>query len=542
MKDSKTGKPLFNAESWKKADNLLKEILLGYYSDPPGVAMYTKKLRPDGSIEQNKYGMDKIECCRGTNRVEAFHKNLNVSFGSWPVGVAMASVLLSERRHRHNHRTSERRRDDFPKIGHYDTWKVDALQSLVLMNHDIILYPNWVNATDFKATPESFNNVPLHSEELDTALRDKCDQLLQDMQRKIDEVQKREIQRQRQSSGRSKLVAKPRKAQFKLTMDQLELCETMGTQLPFLPFSTPEEKTLFNKCAAALKHKDDHDMGVWWCSKVDGEKIFPKLPVHIRLYRKKWQKNRRVFDCVNKAKTKSDLLGALNEALQPNAVEPGAAAESANSSGSNLAAAASQNLAGNLAAAASHNIAGSEHLAGSNLAPSASQNIARLENSSNLAAAAASQIQRPPVLRPSGIDQPNQKALRNDDVQVIAGTKVGGYDAEPEVPKKRVRGEDKRKASGVVRRRGCSRCQQFDGTHSYECGGRCSAERCDYFDESGARRCYYCAHMKSKNESDYDPYTCPATRSTRDDCPHFHHVRQKGVKRKSGRKRKNSSK
>ena len=161
MKDSKTGKPLFNVEAWKKADNLLKEILLGYYSDPPGVPMYTKELKPDGSIAKNKYGMDKIECCQGTNCVEAFHKNLEVSFGGWPVGVAMASVLLSERRHRHNHRTSERRRDDFPRTGHCNTWKIDLLQSLVLMNHGIIIYPNWVNASNFKDTPESLTSTLL---------------------------------------------------------------------------------------------------------------------------------------------------------------------------------------------------------------------------------------------------------------------------------------------------------------------------------------------------------------------------------------------
>ena len=42
MVDSKTGKPLFNAQAWTKANGVLKEIKLGYYSDPPGVCMYTK--------------------------------------------------------------------------------------------------------------------------------------------------------------------------------------------------------------------------------------------------------------------------------------------------------------------------------------------------------------------------------------------------------------------------------------------------------------------------------------------------------------------
>ena len=229
-------------------------------------------------------------------------------------------------------------------------------------------------------------------------------------------------------------------------------------------------------------HKDDHEMAIWWCSKVDGEKVFPKLPVHITLYRKKWQKNRRVVDCVNRAKKSSDLLLALNKALRPATTsEPGAAAESASSSPS------------------------------SNIATTTtSQNASRSANSagSNQAAASYQTQQRPPVLRPSSIDQPNQQALCDGEGEVIGGTKMGGHDDEPEVPRKRVRGEDKAKADGVTRQRACIRCQQFDGVHKYACGGQGSAKRCDYFDETGTRRCYYCEHMRSENKSDHDPYKC----------------------------------
>ena len=140
--DSKTNKPLFNAAAWAKANNILTEIRLGYYSDPPGISMYTKKLKPNGSVKKNKYGMEMIECICGTNRTEAYHKNLAVTFGSWHTGVEMSDCLLSERRHRHNHRASERRRSGFPKIGHYDTWLIDQLQILVLKNHGHVLYPN----------------------------------------------------------------------------------------------------------------------------------------------------------------------------------------------------------------------------------------------------------------------------------------------------------------------------------------------------------------------------------------------------------------
>ena len=110
---------------------------------------------------------------------------------------------------------------------------------------------------------------------------------------------------------------------------------------------------------------------------------------------------------------------------------------------------------------------------------------------------------------------------------------MGGHDDEPEVPRKRVRGEDKAKADGVTRQRACIRCQQFDGVHKYACGGQGSAKRCDYFDETDTRRCYYCEDMRSKNKSDYDPYKCPATRATRDECPYFYQVPKKGVKRKN---------
>ena len=73
-------KPLFNAKAWGKAKGVLREILKGYYSDPPGVSMYNKKKQKDGSVKKNKYGMDMIECIRGTNRTEAYHKNLIITF------------------------------------------------------------------------------------------------------------------------------------------------------------------------------------------------------------------------------------------------------------------------------------------------------------------------------------------------------------------------------------------------------------------------------------------------------------------------------
>ncbi|EJK59339.1 hypothetical protein THAOC_20455 [Thalassiosira oceanica] len=91
----------------------------------------------------------------------------------------------------------------------------------------------------------------------------------------------------------------------------------MGTKLPLLPFTTVEEKKLFTDFASQNKHRDDRWLALEWCNSVDGVNIFPKLPVHIRVYRKKWEKNRRVANCVRSAKDKSITLRELNEAIQP---------------------------------------------------------------------------------------------------------------------------------------------------------------------------------------------------------------------------------
>ena len=213
MIDSKTKSPLFNAAAWKKADNVLKEIRGGFYSDPPGIALYTKRLRANGTVMRNKYHMEMLECLRGTNRTEAYHKNLITTFGSWCTGVEMSDCLLAERRHRHNHKCSEKRRWGFPKIGHFDTWKIDQLQNLTLDNHGLQIFPNWSNASDYKTTDESYDTIALHSGELHDSLETRYKNI----------------------------------PNFRLTRDQHYICKSMGTKLPFLPFVGDEEFKQFSK-------------------------------------------------------------------------------------------------------------------------------------------------------------------------------------------------------------------------------------------------------------------------------------------------------
>lgn len=277
--DPKSGLPLFNAAAWKKANNILKEILLGHFSDPPGYSFYKTKLNKKGEPMVNKYGFEKLSCNRGTPDVENTHKQMVTTFGTWHCGIEMSDCLLRERRHRHNHRCSENRRSGFPRIGHYDTWMIDQYQLLVQANHGIILYPHWVNASDYKNTPETFGTIALHDEEL-----------------------------------ANKLAALEVGPDVKLTHDMKYLCTVMGTKLPFLPVHTVEERRLYRRLILEGIN-DEKQQALKWVESVNGIDIFPKLPVHLRNYRERFEQNGRARQAFQDARTSRDTLVSLNAAL-----------------------------------------------------------------------------------------------------------------------------------------------------------------------------------------------------------------------------------
>jgi hypothetical protein len=282
---SKSGKPLFGKYAWEKANNILREILKGYWSDPPGFSFYTARLGVDGQPKTNQYGLQLLDCNRGTNDVENDHKQYVTTFGTWHTGIQMSDCLLAERRHRHNQRMSERYRSGFPRLGHYDSWKVDLLQILVQKNHGRLLYPYWVNASDFRDTPESFNTVALHSSDLDDALK----------AIRVDE----EIRR-------------------KFSPDLKHLCLSMGIPVPFLPCHGIEEAKLFSKLMLQLPGRFDAEkMSIEWCKYVDGVTIFPKLPVYLRSYREAWEQNRRVRDAVKNMTSRIEMLEEINKKEAP---------------------------------------------------------------------------------------------------------------------------------------------------------------------------------------------------------------------------------
>jgi hypothetical protein len=103
--DTKTKQPLFNKAACSKANNILTEILQSFYSDPPDITFYKFKLDKKGDVRKDKRGLELIECSRGANSVESYHKHVISKFGSLNIGPEFATKILAERRHRHNHKS-----------------------------------------------------------------------------------------------------------------------------------------------------------------------------------------------------------------------------------------------------------------------------------------------------------------------------------------------------------------------------------------------------------------------------------------------------
>ena len=113
-----------------------------------------------------------------------------------------------ERNHRHNHRMPLIKRVNFPNIGHYDTWIIDALQILYKQKCNTLLFQDWSNALDYIDTPESFGTISLHDDGLQ--------HLLDSTSINYNNI--------------------------RLAKDQKYIVKAMGTTLPFLPMHTILEK------------------------------------------------------------------------------------------------------------------------------------------------------------------------------------------------------------------------------------------------------------------------------------------------------------
>jgi hypothetical protein len=281
--DSKTKQPLFNDKAWSKANNVLLEIAKGYYSDPPFFNFYRYKIDRCGNIKRDEHGIPLILCSRGTNMVENLHKSYSTTF-RFACGFELGNCMLAERRHRHNINQAERRLALYPRVGHFDPWLVDELQNLVESIHGKVLYPTWINASDFRGTDESFVTVAIHDKELHDALAMRAAEL--DLNT------------------------------IHLSADKAFLCQQMGITLPFLPVHGPDEYRLFSKLLLTTEGKfNEYDIALTWTKYVDGKTVFPKIPAQLRSYFKHWERNQRVQSAARKMRNEIDTLAKIRSKL-----------------------------------------------------------------------------------------------------------------------------------------------------------------------------------------------------------------------------------
>lgn len=90
LQDATTNQPLFNDNSWQQAKNILENIRRGYYSDPPGISLYTAWGKDNNNLPIYR-------CARGTNNVEGgVHQNIIKCFGSYNASPQFAVNLLRD--------------------------------------------------------------------------------------------------------------------------------------------------------------------------------------------------------------------------------------------------------------------------------------------------------------------------------------------------------------------------------------------------------------------------------------------------------------
>eukprot|EP00327_Prymnesium_parvum_P004827 CAMPEP_0182849642 /NCGR_PEP_ID=MMETSP0006_2-20121128/29670_1 /TAXON_ID=97485 /ORGANISM="Prymnesium parvum, Strain Texoma1" /LENGTH=660 /DNA_ID=CAMNT_0024980195 /DNA_START=173 /DNA_END=2153 /DNA_ORIENTATION=- len=279
--------PLFNDRAWQKANNLLLEIALGYASDIPGKVYHRHGIGKDGEPLVDRYGIPLIERIRGTNAGEGIHRIFLRGLRFVHTGPELGDALLTEKRHRYNHRNAERTRPGFPRIFHCDTWLIDKLQLLCENLHLPRPYPTWSNACDFIVTPELTTIGRVHDDALHQSV---C------------------------SLTPSKSV--------KLTSDLRFMCSRLGTPLPFLPVATTGERQLFSHLIAEYTRTqasprfeegacfDSHAMALRFTMMSDGITIFPKLPVYLRQYHTKWLYSRNSSSATSRVQVSLDELRA----------------------------------------------------------------------------------------------------------------------------------------------------------------------------------------------------------------------------------------
>ncbi|KIK69404.1 hypothetical protein GYMLUDRAFT_237207 [Collybiopsis luxurians FD-317 M1] len=274
VKCSKTGQPLFDKETWKKAKAVLHDVQLGWLSDPDDVPLYQEKGH-DG------YGLQKYHCICGTNSVEgSCHNPMHSMFSYLGTSVEFTDAATADWRHVHNTDAGFRHKFQTEYKGHYDPWldiAIDELEEDLLWDSSppVQIKTSDINPLAFAMTEEKFG-----SPTIPPVIR--------------------------MHSGLQPYTGPLEKALFKhtpveiLAMVHLSgkrkdtytyLAQAQNTRFAVMPLHTEEEMKLFHKavsvggewCPTNKSAPKFDEMITWWSEKALGtqNRIFYKLREHL---------------------------------------------------------------------------------------------------------------------------------------------------------------------------------------------------------------------------------------------------------------------
>jgi hypothetical protein len=279
--------PLFNEESWKKANAVLQDVQRGWLSDPESIPLYVV----NGS-DQN--GLTVYHCLRGTNSVEgAIHNPIWRAFAALKASPELADALTADYRHRHNTKAESRHRQNTVYKGHFDPWLLHAIQEIrgdIQWTEPPPSNNGSMTTTDplsFTTSSEQFGITRIPPEvRSDMHFGGSPTYEEHSIQMSSYFVELLSMSR---LSGRTKNVYD-------------YLASMQGTQYAVVPLHTKEEYELFHSSvksggewSAAVTKPNFSAMAKWWSGKAKGmeNSVFYKLPEHLEHYYGIWDQYRK---------------------------------------------------------------------------------------------------------------------------------------------------------------------------------------------------------------------------------------------------------
>ena len=232
-------------------DSFLAKILRGEFEDQNDVVLFIKN-------GENSHGLPCYLRRRGTVRTENLHQKMKTSIGSWRVGAETGHMMLLLTCYRFNVKSQIRRCGAYD-FGHYELHIIDRIQNRVKELFNIVVWLRHKNMLYFQGKkdfilvgigPLCYDSQYIH---------------LSDTPANV------------------------------LKGDYYFIAKQMGLLYPLLHIGSREEIYIFTnfmmQCPPKATMKDFEELARIFKTKVDGIRIFPKLPTMLKSYFKSWERN-----------------------------------------------------------------------------------------------------------------------------------------------------------------------------------------------------------------------------------------------------------